>query len=69
MALCIHTVLNIKFFKITFFLFISLPAKRNEPKKEHPGVIVIRSHSVSSREFQTKCASYLIAVVIIKRQI
>ena len=34
-------------------MFISLPAQRNEPKKGHPGVIVIRPHSIIFREFQT----------------
>ncbi len=40
-------------FEITYFLFISFLAKRNEPKKGRPGVIVFRSHSAISREFQT----------------
>ena len=34
-------------------MFISLRAQRNEPKKRHTGVIVLRSHRAISREFQT----------------
>ena len=54
---------NVIIFEITYFLFISFLAKRNEPKtrsaaKSHevqgrPGVIVLRSHGAISREFQT----------------
>ncbi len=54
---------NVIIFEITYFLFISFLAKRNEPKtrsaaKSHevqgrPGVIVLRSHGTISRKFQT----------------
>ena len=44
---------NVIIFEITYFLFISFLAKRNEPKKGRPGVIVLRSHGTISREFQT----------------
>ena len=38
------------------FLFISLLAQRNEPKKEHPGQGPRLSHGISKRPYHSDCA-------------